>query len=827
MNTLDSIEESIFSTDLISQLIDFIEKNLNKKLRKIETLSSKNSKNLKKAKDQFYKAEGKLAERLMQRDFSEISSRLIKSEPNIEQGIKRYFSMIKKNKLDDSDIDCERESNRPPRDKEADREETNSKFWKEGLSFKRTWSKPLLTRSLVVKEKKTHSQLIQSMVKLKNKKKSRRSLSSFKKTKKDERLRMSLRKSKRRIPSGPKGKSQTGVDKKMTRSGVLPRELKIVNSKLQSNSRKKSRKKSRRRIKKQLEKSPVFKRKEPQKKVARWERLYQIGVEKGERRNKSKINDQDSSEVFTFTPKVNKTLNKKREMSRKRSRKNSRQAKKIPKQKKSTPRLLAKRKRGQSKSKRTVRVPPIKKTARKKSQRKIKKKSRRKLDFSDGNKKHQAEICSEIEALDSKNIIQTKKSEPDSTSNYFMGLLDHLKNAPKNESKRQMVKPLTNSSVERPSDEILNIYKIDNEGSLEKRTTKRRKQRGFKFDNCYSNEAVSTHNTEKREDTLANQGRMPLCEIKIENNFNAETIRSRRESSMIKDASFEREFSENYCSNDFLSFKDNTLKSFEYVEKEMICPNIPTNWSIHRKPCMKKTIDRLESDEDTLRQLQEQVDTPKPEYSSGSKSFKTNTIEEITIDMELVKKSGVMHNDDGGLLYSQSNRGGGRNEMFNPLSERNLTSHQIEETAPEFNSENIQGTVKKEDRSGYKKPPLNICSNQVSNLPTTRDNESNLLSKSSKIFSTKSSKKTITTLEKEFLAMSLVEKNQVKAEEELKGLEIDNVKEFLLASSSERTMSRKESDPEFEFNGKSVQEEQEGDRKAESEKSLVKNVSLM
>lgn len=64
--------------------------------------------------------------------------------------------------------------------------------------------------------------------------------------------------------------------------------------------------------------------------------------------------------------------------------------------------------------------------------------------------------------------------------------------------------------------------------------------------------------------------RPPLREIQMNGKNSTERSMNILESSK-GDISFEKEFSENCCSKDFLSFKDNTLKSFEYVENESIC----------------------------------------------------------------------------------------------------------------------------------------------------------------------------------------------------------------------------------------------------------------
>lgn len=154
------------------------------------------------------------------------------------------------------------------------------------------------------------------------------------------------------------------------------------------------------------------------------------------------------------------------------------------------------------------------------------------------------------------------------------------------------------------------------------------------------------------------------------------------------------------------------------------------------------------------------LSTSRVNYTSYSKSLETDTIEEIRIDLELVKNSAIMHTDDNALLYSNSNRSNILTERQNPISERNIfQNNQVEKIAVfnEYNSENLKFQPDKTKKKiGFKKPPTDTSRSNSRKL-----NESNLLEKADKILSLDSTKN-YNTLEKEFLDMSINEKKKKK-----------------------------------------------------------------
>lgn len=813
--------------ELIIQLIDFIEDNLNNKILKIEKISKENFKKLKEAKKNFALTEEKFREKMNNPFKKEINTRAINKETNIEMGIKKYFSMIKKNQIEEISSNTEEKSFLQQKNNKENKDEVNSRFWRESMTFKRTKSKPLLTESKLMKGKAaTHHELMKSVGKFKKRKRgSRRSLTSFKKKKIEPKAKhqFSLRKSKKildEITDPVSAKDWQRASSMVKKQGK--RERKKI-SKLHR-ERRKSRRKSRKRIKK-VESGKHFEKKKSEKtKVARWERLYRIGVEKA-RNDKSRTPIPQKKE-----PEMN--LRKSRRFVKLREKKKPLttvvdKGKNLPKKGVSRNNSYLRNKRRKKKknlrkftsSSRVQRVPAPKL---------IKKTLEKVEDISYLSEKNDTPLFKESMILKPKspNIESSSRflnqlsytidsEESDNTKKYFIGLLNHLNPPMTSRRSSSQIRDTIEEKFEEkinekiPSEEILNIYKCGEGDTIDHKRHRRRKTRGFMFDVNLSHDTTNSikhletfKGTFNEEETIL---RPPLREIKLNNQNN----RNQKSETLISDRvdlSYDKEYSENCCSNDFLSFKDNTLKSFEYVENGSICRNL--------KKIVQEEAKKISHQEKPPNNFE--LTSSKLNYTSSLKSMQTDTIEEIRIDLELVKKSGILCTDDNALLYSNSNRSGNGEKANEPISERNIFKEK-ENPKEGYSSENLgPGSELFTKKKSFRKPPTD-----TSRSNSTRHNESNILEKAGRINSGQNSKN-YNTLEKEFLEMSIGEQKEDKSsEEKLKGLEIENMKEFLLASSgSEKSLSRKESAPELEF----MNEEQSD---LDTSKTLVKNVSLM
>lgn len=831
--------------DLIVGLINFIEENLNKKLMKIEALSNKNMKTLSKAKNDFWTTQEKFAQYMTGKATEEVDIEKIHEEPNIEMGIKKYFSLIKKSQIEEmGNITSEGRSRSPNRKIVREEEnDLNSQFWRESMLFKRTKSKPLLTETKVVCNN-THNKFLYSNGGYPKLKSSRKSLSSFKKKKKESprnNLRFSLRKNKQsevilpRIEKDEKLMERSKSSLSFKKKEEKEKEKKIMKSK---------RKGSRRRIKRNKEEL-TFQEKTPERpKVARWERLYKIGVDKANRekdRTPKKSTDGFSKGIEFGELNQNKSQNKRKRSGSKRIlRKSLRNQSKssIPKQVKKKIQYNLKSKGTAQKSKKKF---PKKERGKSKVKRipapKKKKEGKKREEKRESEKILVQELLTETDFLKKTSPIKPSpeikgnstydrlnytldSNESDLTKQYFVGLLNHL-NPPKTSRRSPEEEPFA-------PELILNIYKNPEE---EKKIKKRRANRGFKFDSgsCAANSNQQNENLENRNENPKYKKQI-LQNIKITNRFPLQEIpmpgmknQQKLAKGMINEMSLDKEFSENYCSNDFLSFKDNSLKSFEFVENGSICGE-----RMRRENILPTSRVNTLSDDNL------DLSTSRANYSSFSKSMQTNTIEEIRIDMELVDKSILLQTTEE--TRKIETKIGGKNENLTErgkfLTDRtNIFKQQedLEEYSSDKMGQITEIRLKRKKSSYYKKPPTD--SSRGNSQRTNRLDESNLLDKEGNLISSKTNK-TYNTLEKEFLEMSLAEReaqNNAKVEENLKNLEINNMKEFLLASSeSEKTLSRKESNTDFELAiGEELNDKKEKEGEDEiGKKQLVKNVSL-